>query len=202
MTRAQNEMIQKLASLLGPSEVKTAAKKDDDKEDKKDEKCCKCGKEDCKCGCKGDADKCKCEPKDEDKKKKAEVIVAVMNDLVKLADGLDDIGAGKASDMVDDALKHVVAEMGDEGFEDELSTEMFEEDEPFTGREWGMGTRVERTLQDPSGEDVLDVAQPPQEDTPEGLGMEDFNEHGAHEDKLDELFNNPEFRAKVKELIG
>lgn len=210
MSVSGDEMMVKLASLLGPTTDKTAAKKDDnekedkekdkseDKKDKKDEKCCKCGKKDCKCGCKGDPDKCKCDAK----KKKAELVAGVMNDLVKLASELDDLGAEKASDLVDVALRQVVAAFEDNDELGEDDTEMFEEDESVTGREEGMGSRTEHTLQEPLGRTSLDVEQPGQEYTPEGLGMEDFNEHGTHEDKLDQLFQDPEFRAKVKELLG
>jgi hypothetical protein len=115
MSRAGEEMILELAGLLSTETVKTAAKKDDDK-DKKDEKkdeklCAKCGKKDCPCGCKGDADKCKCPEKDKDDKKedkKASVMMSVLQDLVKLAGELDDIGAEEASGLVDDALKVIV----------------------------------------------------------------------------------------------
>jgi len=64
-----------------------------------------------------------------------------------------------------------------------------------------MGSRVERTLQDPEHE----PGQPRQDDTPEGLGMSDFENTPGQDnpgDPLDRLFENPEFRAKVRELVG
>jgi len=69
-----------------------------------------------------------------------------------------------------------------------------------TGREEGMGTRMERTLQEP-GMHYRDVEQPKQEDTPEGLGMEDFSEGQIMEDLLDRKLRDPEFKAKLKALL-
>jgi len=67
-----------------------------------------------------------------------------------------------------------------------------------TGREEGMGTRMERTLQEPEEEGM---AQPRQEDTPEGLGMKDFSEGQIMEDLLDRKLRDPEFKAKLKALL-
>lgn len=115
MSRAGEEMILELASLLNTDTVKTAAKKDDDKDDKKP---CKCGKKDCKCGCEGDSDKCKCKKeeakKDEKKDKKASVMMGVLQNLVKLAGELDEMGAEEASGLVDDALKSIVDNLKEE----------------------------------------------------------------------------------------
>lgn len=104
MSRAGDEMILELASLLGTETVKTAAKKDDKdekKEDKKDEKKEeKAEKEDKKDD--------KEDKKDDKKEKEASVMMSVVQDLVKLAGELDDIGAEDASSLVDDALKVIV----------------------------------------------------------------------------------------------
>lgn len=110
MSRAGEEMVLELAALLNNDLVKSAAKEDGD--DKEDKKPCKCGKKDCKCGCEGDSDKCKCkkeeEKKDDKKDKKASIMVRVLQDLVKLAGELDEIGADGASSLVDDALRVIV----------------------------------------------------------------------------------------------
>jgi len=107
MSRAGEEMILELAGLLGTDTVKTAAKKDDDKEDKKDKKEDKEDK-------KEDDDK-KDKKEDDDKKdgkfekeKKASIMAGVLQDLVKLATELDELGADEASSLVDDALKVIV----------------------------------------------------------------------------------------------
>lgn len=102
MSRAGEEMVQELARLLNTGMDKTAAKKDDE-----EKKPCKCGK-DCDCGCEGDSEKCKCEKKKDDDKKKASTMMSVVNDLVKLANELDEAGADEASGLVDDALKVIL----------------------------------------------------------------------------------------------
>lgn len=200
-------MVLELAALLGNGVVKTAAADEEAK--------CKCTKgEDCKkhpgnrgCGCKGDADKCKCKKEDKKPDKKSFVMTGVLENLVKLAGELDDIGADEASNMVDEALKIIVKNLErknamyaeDEGPEEvgPEATEAFEEEGPVTGREEGAGSRVERTLQEPEEEGT---EQPRQESTPEGLGMSDFGEPGVMEDKMDQL--SPEERATLKELLG
>lgn len=96
MSRAGEEMVLELASLLETDVVKTAAKKEDedDKKDKKEEKAEK------------DEKKEKKDDKEEKKEdKKASVMVHVLRDLVKLAGELDDLGADKASSLVDEALR-------------------------------------------------------------------------------------------------
>ncbi len=124
-------------------------------------------------------------------KKKANVI-SILKELSKLASTLDESGAWVAAQLVDDSITAISSNMD----EDEDPTEIFEEELPVSGNEEGMGSRMERTLQDDG--------QPPQEMTPEGLGMSDFNEAGGtvHEDKMDALFRDPAFRAKVKEFLG
>lgn len=98
MSRAGEEMMLELHQLLNKQGlVSTAAKKDDD--DKKDEK-----KEEAK---KEEEDK-KDEKKEDKKDKKASVMMGVIQDLVKLAEELDDAGAEEASLAVDDALKTIV----------------------------------------------------------------------------------------------
>lgn len=175
MTRSGDEMILELSTLLNKDVVKNAAKKEE-----KDDK------EECK-----EYDKEKSE-----KKKKSSVMVDVLQDLVKLAGELDEIGADEASELVDNALGTIISDLNKQAmdFDDEVDTEIFEEDPTVTGREEGMGTRTEHTLQD--------EGQPHQDLTPEGLGMGDFSEHGTMEDKLDELFSNPEFRARIKDILG
>ena len=119
MSKMGDEMILALAASLNAGMEKTAAKKDDDKEekkddreDKKDKKCAKCGKKDCGCGCGGDADKCKCKKGDKDDKKddkdKKDAVMNVLNGLSKLAAELDEVGADEASSLVDEALKVIV----------------------------------------------------------------------------------------------
>lgn len=95
MTRAGDEMIHVLATLLDTNTIKTASKKDKEEDvEKKDN-----GK---------DKKKEKDDEKDEKKDKKASVIVSVVNDLVKIANDLDNAGAQEASDLVDDALKIIL----------------------------------------------------------------------------------------------
>lgn len=123
MSRADgNDMIRELLRLNGTDTVvKTASEKEDKKEekkeDKKEEKCCeKCGKE--KCECKEDKKEDKKEEKKEDKKedkkdkkskkKKAEVMLGVINELVKLANDSDASGADEAASLVDDALQIIM----------------------------------------------------------------------------------------------
>jgi hypothetical protein len=94
MSRAGDEMILELAAIM-----KTAAKKKEDMpEDKpKDKK-----KEDMP------EDKPKDKKKEDDKKKKACVMANILNDLVKIANVLDESGATEASDLVDEALQIVL----------------------------------------------------------------------------------------------
>jgi len=122
MSRSGDEMINNLVKLLDVDLVKTAAKKEDKKEEKeekkeeKDEKkeekkCEKCGKE--KCECKEEKKEDKKEEKKEDKKedkkkKKSEVLFGVINELVKLANELDEAEAVEASNLIDDALQAIV----------------------------------------------------------------------------------------------
>lgn len=84
--------------------------------------------------------------------------------------------------------------------DDEDITESFEDEGSVSGREEGTGSRVERTLQEP-GVEERDMAQPKQDDTPEGLGMGDFDEHSTMEDKLDKLLSDPGFRDMLKEKL-
>ena len=119
MSRSGDEMIHNLAKLLDVEMTKTAAKKEDKKEekeekkeDKKEEKKCeKCGKEKCECKEEKKEDK-KEEPKKEEKKdkkkKKAEVLFGVINELVKLANELDEAEAVEASNLIDGALQVIV----------------------------------------------------------------------------------------------
>jgi len=103
MSRSGDEMVLQLASLLGTDTVKTASKeeKGEEKEDKKEEK-----KEDKEEEKKEEKE----EEKEEDKKKekKADVMTGVLQDLVKLATELDEIGAEDAAGLVDDAIKTIV----------------------------------------------------------------------------------------------
>ena len=116
MSRAGEEMILALSSLLNTDVVKTAAKKDDDKKEEKkegkkdDKKPCKCGDKDCK-ECKDD----KKEEKKKDEKKgkdKESAVLNVLNNLTKLAGELDNVGADEASGLVDEALKIIVDSIG------------------------------------------------------------------------------------------
>jgi len=101
MSRAGDEMILELATLLGTDTVKTAAKKDEKKEKKEEKE--KDEKEDKK------EKKEEKEDKKEDKeKKKASLMAGVLQDLVKLATELDELGAEEASSLVDDALRVIV----------------------------------------------------------------------------------------------
>lgn len=176
MSRSGDEMVLELAALLGNDMVKNAAKDNDDKKEDKKEKAEKDKKE-------------KADKKD-DKKKNAFVMVRVLQDLTKLASELDKLGADSASGLVDDALrvivanlekKKVIAELGNPEDVGLGATEMFEEEDPVTGREEGAGSRVEHTLQES------------EEGAPEGLGM-------GMEDKMDQLTS--EERATLKELLG
>jgi len=117
MSRMGDDMISNLSKLLDVGLDKTAAKKE-----KKDEKCEECGKDPCMCKelkakekakekaekekAKEKADKAKA--KKDKKKKKAEVVAGVVNELVKLANELDSVGAVDASDLVDDALNVIL----------------------------------------------------------------------------------------------
>ena len=118
MTRAGDEMILQLASLLGTDTVKTAAKKKEDKkeekEDKKDEK--KEEEEEKE----DDKDEKKKDKKEEKKEKKASVMSSVLKDLVKLASELDELGAEEASDLVDDALRSIVQNINNSVKEEEV----------------------------------------------------------------------------------
>jgi len=109
MSRAGEEMILELATLLGTETVKTAAKKEDEeeKEGKKHEE--KESKEFEK-GEKEEEKEAKKEKKEkkEKKDKKATLIMSVVQDLVKLAGELDEMGADEASSLVDDALRVIV----------------------------------------------------------------------------------------------
>lgn len=114
MSRAGEEMILALAGLLGTETVKTAAKKDDDKDDKKDK--AKEKKE--KAKEKEEKEKAEKKEKDDKKKekedKKASVMLGVLQNLVKLAGELDEMGAEEASGLVDDALKVIVDGLDEE----------------------------------------------------------------------------------------
>lgn len=117
MSRAGEEMILALAGLLGTETVKTAAKKDDDKDDKKDK--AKEKKEKAKeKEEKEKAEKAEKKEKDDKKKekedKKASVMLGVLQNLVKLAGELDEMGAEEASGLVDDALKVIVDGLDEE----------------------------------------------------------------------------------------
>lgn len=130
MTRAGDEMILELAGLLKtaakdeekkPEDKKEKAKeKAKDKDDKK--KCKKCDKEDCACG--------------PDKKAN---MTAMLQDLVKMANTLDEAGAEEAAGLVDDViqviLKNVKAETACGGDMDEAMDDdemmAFDEEEVF-----------------------------------------------------------------------
>ncbi|MFA5023468.1 MAG: hypothetical protein WC523_00725 [Patescibacteria group bacterium] len=109
MSQSGNEMMRNLAKLLDVDMVKTAAKKEDKeekKEEKKDEK--DEDKDEKKEEKKEDKEEEKEEKKDEKKdkkKKKSAVMFGIINDLVKLANELDDAGATDASNLIDDALQ-------------------------------------------------------------------------------------------------
>ena len=131
MTRYGNDMISELSKLLGSELVKTAAEKEvkEDKAEKKEEaaKAKEEAKEE-KAAAKEEAAEAKAEAKEEKakekeeaaeekaaakakkdkKKKKAETMMAVVQDLVKLANELDAAGAEEASGLVDDALKVII----------------------------------------------------------------------------------------------
>ncbi|KKM65176.1 hypothetical protein LCGC14_1493930 [marine sediment metagenome] len=117
MSRAGEEMILALAGLLGTETVKTAAKKDDDKDDKKDKAKAKEKKD--KAKEKEEKEKAEKKEKDDKKKekedKKASVMFGVLQNLVKLAGELDEMGADEASILVDDALKVIVDGLKEEG---------------------------------------------------------------------------------------
>ena len=68
----------------------------------------------------------------------------------------------------------------------------------MSGSEEGMGTRMEKTLQ--QGSPMM--RQPQQELTPEGLGMQDFGEHALMEDIMDRLQSDPTFKGKIKDLLS
>jgi len=198
MSRAGEEMMLELATILGHME-KTAGKiKGPGKPD-------------------GTGPNPECPLKEEDGKEKgkgkkkrkgkgkAKAFMRTIGNLVKLADSLDSLGATDASELVDNTLQSIASALKTaqpdlEFDEEEDITESFEEEEGVTGREEGMGTRVERTLQEPGIED-RDIAQPKQDETPEGLGMGDFNEGQIMVDKLDQKMKDPEFVAKLKALL-
>jgi hypothetical protein len=120
MSRSGDEMIFELAAML-----KTAGKKTDEEceESKKDKKEPKEPEE-------KEEEKKTEKPKSKKKSKKATVLSSVLNDLVKMANSLDEVGAQDASNLIDDALQVILknvqafdlssekSAMGDE-FEDE-----------------------------------------------------------------------------------
>lgn len=211
MSRSGDEMMLDLYNLLNKQGLTSTAAKEDDKgeEDKKskdekpeengkkddDKKCPKHGKEGCPPDCPG--------AKKNDKKA---VVMGVINELTKLASDLDNAGADEASAAVDDALRLIVKDLTSKK-KVMAEPELFEEEyESPTGREEGMGTRTEYTLQEPGG-DYEGSDQPKQELTPEGLGMEELkgdSAQGLTEDKMDRLLGDPEVKAllrdKLKEL--
>ena len=194
MSRAGEEMMLELANLLGSDVVKTAAKKDDDDKEKKDDK-----KE--KAEEKEDKEKAEKKEKDDKKKekedKKASVMMNVINDLVKLAEELDEVGAEEASGLVDDALRVIVNNLEKKKIaqaEEEDITEAFEEEESVTGGEEGMGTRQEPPLE---------AFRP---GTPEGLSPNDLQGAnigggGSFMDDMDKLLSDPEVKAFLAEKL-
>jgi hypothetical protein len=121
MSRAGEEKVLELSRLLSTDTVKTAAKKekDEDKKEEKKEKCKECDKEECECEKKDKKDEKKDEKKQDkndekkedkkkSKKKKAEIMLGVVNDLVKLANELDTAGADDAANLVDEALQIIM----------------------------------------------------------------------------------------------
>lgn len=195
MSRAGEEMVLELATLLDNPVMKTAAK-DDEKDEKKEDK-----KEEDKKEEKKEDEKDEKEEKKEDKKE-ASVMVRVLQDLVKLASELDEIGADDASGLVDDALKVIVDNLekqklitADLDISDEDPTEIFEEEEGgATEEELGEKGIDRSTLQEP-GKHYKEYAQHEREGVPEGLAMSDFGEADPAEKLL-----SPENIAKLREL--
>jgi len=85
MSRSGEEMVRELSKLLGTEIVKTAANKEEVIEKKEE-----------------------VVENKEDKVKKSEVMLGVINDLVKLANELDSAGADDASNLVDEALQVIM----------------------------------------------------------------------------------------------
>jgi len=132
MSRAGEEMILELAKLMGTNTVKTAAKKDDkdEKKDKKEEKEEKAEKKE---------KKEKDDKKEKKEDKKASVMMNVINNLVKLADELDEAGADEASSLVDDALRVIVKNLEKKKIAEEVapgSEKTPEMPESFEGAPW------------------------------------------------------------------
>lgn len=197
MSRAGEEMILELANLLGTDVVKTAAKEDDDKEKKE-----KAKEKKEKANEKEEKEKAEKKEKDDKKKekeeKKASVMMNVINDLVKLAEELDEVGAEEASSLVDDALRVIVQNLEKKKIaqaEEDDVTEAFEEEESVTGREEGMGARQEPALE----------AFGP--GTPEGLSPSDVQGGTiggggqSFMDNMDRLLSDPEVKAFLAEKL-
>jgi len=108
MSRAGEEMVLELASLLDNGVVKTAAKKkDEEKEDKKEGKEPEAGEK------KEEKEADKDKKKKKEKDAKASIMVHVLRDLVKLAGELDELGADEASDLVDEALRVITESLSE-----------------------------------------------------------------------------------------
>lgn len=105
MSRAGEEMVLELASLLNTDIVKSASKDEEEKEGKEHEE--KESKEKEKVEQEEKEAKKKKDDAKKKKDKKASVMVHVLRDLVKLAGELDDLGADEASGLVDDALRSI-----------------------------------------------------------------------------------------------
>jgi hypothetical protein len=172
MSRTGNEMINELSKLLGSEMVKTAAEKEDKKEEKekaKEEKEEakaeeKAAKEEEKAEKKEEKEKGKKDKKDK-KKKKAEVMMGVINDLVKLANELDASGADDASGLVDDAIKVIMENIEKSAhFEDgdptpeELGVELAPDSMP-EGMGFGAGEtkedEIDKLLSDPATKELI-----------------------------------------------
>lgn len=137
MTKSGDDMIRELASLLGPeTTVKTAETKEEVVQE------------------------------DGEQKKEAETMREVLNSLTKLASELDEMGANKAANMVDDALKSIVAYFDEMPLEPDYKEvadrTQKEEDEKefdtFEGEEDGVSNEelLWENLVNKIGEDKLD----------------------------------------------
>jgi len=116
MSRAGEEMVLELATLLNNGVVKTAAKKDEEekegkKHEEKESKEFEKGEEEEEKEADKGKDKKKGKKDKKDEKKEASIMVRVLQDLVKLASELDELGADAASELVDSALKVIVANL-------------------------------------------------------------------------------------------
>ena len=126
------------------------------------------------------------------------IVFNVINGLVKIADELDTAGEIEASSLVDDALQVILNQVKEAASKirpedvDEDITQAFEEDEPITGREEGMGTRLDMHEDDLPKEYV--------EMAPEGMPLPGKDVGGHEDDPMDTILKEPKTQEELKDL--